>query len=177
MTATHLVWHYTTGSQLPTIAQSHGLIPTAPPFASSAAKVLWFSRQQRWEPSAANMEWKRHEVFRTQSQAQAQGRTLNGLYRFGLSRSDNRLLPWPTITRIAGIDVPEALAMVASGIRAGANPTDWLGTMSAISLSELRFQAWDGTEWKDASLHEYELAARHGVPAGNWLRHPLALPS
>lgn len=175
MTATHLVWHYTTGSQLPTIAQSHGLIPTAPPFASAAAKVLWFSRQQRWEPSAANMEWKRHDVFRTQSQAQ--GRTLNGLYRFGLSRSDNRLLPWPTITRIAGIDVPEALAMVASGIRAGANPTDWLGTMSAIALSELRFQAWNGTEWKDASLHEHELAARHGARAGNWPHHPRALAS
>ncbi|GAB7542416.1 hypothetical protein [Cupriavidus sp. 8B] len=34
--------------------------------------------------------------------------------------------------------------VLAYGIRAGANPADWLGTMSANPLLALRFQAWDG---------------------------------
>lgn len=161
---THFVWHYTTATHLPTIAQSSALIPTAQPFASAAAKVLWFSRQQQWEPSAANIEWKRRDVFCHRARNDAG--SSHGLYRFGLPGSDGRLLPWPTVTRVAGIGVPEAMVMVANGIRAGANPTDWLGTLSAIPLAELRFQAWNGEKWTDADLHEYELAARHASAAG-----------
>lgn len=161
---THFVWHYTTEPHLPTIAQSSALIPTAQPFASAAAKILWLSRQQQWEPSATNIEWKRRDVFRRRARDHAS--SLSGPYRFGLPGSDSRLLPWPTVTRVAGIDVPEAMVMVANGICAGANPTDWLGTMSAVPLAELRFQAWDGEKWLDADLHEYELAARDGSAPG-----------
>jgi hypothetical protein len=51
-----------------------------------------------------------------------------GLYRFGL----------PALTcawyrgrpsRVAEIDVPEAMTMVANGLRCGAAPTDWIGTL------------------------------------------------
>ncbi|MGO4329592.1 hypothetical protein AB4Z48_28785 [Cupriavidus sp. 2TAF22] len=163
MNATNLAWHYTTGSHLPTIAQSQGLIPTALPVSAGAAKVLWFSRRQQWDPSAAKTEWKRRDMFRHRPQAGLRAQA--PLFRFGLPRNDTRLLPWPAITRVAGIDVPEAMVMVTKGLRAGANPTDWLGTMSAIPLADLHFQAWDGKQWQDASLHEHELAARHGDAA------------
>ncbi|WP_420992034.1 hypothetical protein ACKI2N_027680 [Cupriavidus sp. 30B13] len=159
MNTTYFVWHYTTGSHLPAIAQSRGLIPAATP--AGTGKVLWFSRQQHWEPSAAHAAWQRRDASRAVPRPGMSGQP--PLFRFGLPRSDTRLLPWPAITRVAGIAVPQAMVMVASGLRMGANPTDWLGTMSAIPLAELRFQAWDGGKWQDASLHEHELAARHGA--------------
>lgn len=153
------VWHYTVGSHLPPIAQSGGLQPAQaqvmPPPRTGRA-ILWFSRQQQWEPA----------VPRPQVRVRAThgGRDIRlepGLFRLGLPQGDVRLLPWPGVTRIAELDVAETMSMVESGLRQGANPTDWLGTLAAIPLEDLRFQAWDGHTWVDADLHAFELAHRH----------------
>jgi hypothetical protein len=33
-------------------------------------------------------------------------------------------------------------------------PTDWIGTLSAIPLDDLRFERWTGTSWVPADLNE-----------------------
>jgi len=151
------VWHYTAASHLPAIAQSGGLHPSCTQLnpVDAARAILWFSRQQQWEPSVP-----RPEIHVRQSHGGRSLRLEPGLYRFGLPQGDLRLLPWPAITRVADLEVPEAMTMVSGGLRHGATPTDWLGTLSAVPLADLRFQAWDGHAWVDADLHAAELASR-----------------
>jgi hypothetical protein len=156
------VWHYTAGSQLPAIAQSGGLIPTrshASAHARHGREILWFSRQQQWEPSA---ERSRANAALPHLPGHRRPPPQSGWYRFGLARNDARLLPWPDITRLADLDVPQAMTLVSAGLRVGANPTDWVGSLQAVPLSVLRFQAWDGHAWADADFHACELSCRLG---------------
>lgn len=154
----HFVWHYTVGSKLEAIARTKALAPAKPVSTDNQREVLWFSRRQTWEPSASKIEWPRGDARRSPSIHEVHAR--QGLYRFGLARDDARLLPWPSINQLADIDMPEAMTLVATGLRCGANPTDWLGTLNTVPLADLRFEAWDGTQWVEASLHERELAYR-----------------
>jgi len=148
------VWHYTVGTPLAAIAQSGRLVPAAALVSEprlGEQEILWFSRNQQWDPSASKDEGlsqARHTLSRSALH------TRFGLYRFGLPVHDARLLAWPTVTRVADIDVPEAMTMVASGLRCGAAPTDWLGTLMPIPLADLRFEAWSGARWESADLHE-----------------------
>ncbi|MEN7530990.1 MULTISPECIES: hypothetical protein [unclassified Cupriavidus] len=151
---TGYVWHYTVGTPLAAIARSGQLIPAAaraevPRLGEQ--EILWFSRNQQWDPSATKddaLDRARHTMSRAALHARF------GLYRFGLPAQDMRLLPWPTVTRVADIDVPEAMTMVASGLRCGAAPTDWLGTLTSIPVEDLRFERWTGAAWTPANLDE-----------------------
>lgn len=148
------VWHYTVGTPLAAIARSGRLMPTAarqPLPRSGEQEILWFSRNQRWDPSATRDDGL-SQVRHTLSHAASQARF--GLYRFGLPAGDARLLPWPTVTRVADIGVPEAMTMVATGLRCGAAPTEWVGTLAPIPLRDLRFEAWTGACWEATDLDE-----------------------
>ncbi len=150
---TGYVWHYTVGTPLAAIAHSGRLMPAAAraPAPRSGDEILWFSRNQEWDPSATRDEGlsqARHGLSR------AALHTRFGLYRFGLPVHDIRLLPWPTVTRVADIDVPEAMTMVASGLRCGAAPTDWIGALTSIPLADLRFEVWTGASWAPADLND-----------------------
>ncbi|AZG15574.1 MULTISPECIES: hypothetical protein [Cupriavidus] len=147
------VWHYTVGTPLVAIARSGQLMPAVGHASAprSGDGILWFSRNQQWDPSATRDDGL---SAARQSLSRAALHARFGLYRFGLPEQDLRLLPWPTVTRVADIDVPEAMTMVASGLRCGAAPTDWVGTLSAIPLSDLHFEKWSGTAWVPADLNE-----------------------
>lgn len=147
------VWHYTVGTPLAAIARSGRLLPAGAraPAPRSGDDILWFSRNQKWDPSATKDDGLSHARH---SLSRAALHTRFGLYRFGLPVADMRLLPWPTVTRVADIDVPEAMTMVATGLRCGAAPTDWVGTLSAIPLADVRFEMWSGTAWVPANLDE-----------------------
>lgn len=153
------VWHYTVGTPLAAIVRSGQLVPGnahgCEHRADACQGILWFSRNQQWDPSATKDERLRTEA-RGLTRSALHARF--GLYRFGIRADDRRLLPWPTVTRVADIDVPDAMAMVASGLRCGAAPTDWIGTLSAIPVDQLLFEAWNGRGWTSADL--YELAAQ-----------------
>ncbi|MGO4281028.1 hypothetical protein SAMN05216321_10996 [Cupriavidus sp. OV038] len=153
-TESRYVWHYTVGTPLAAIARSGRLRPAMAhgrPARPGEHDILWFSRNQQWDPSATQddgLSEARHALSRAALHARF------GLYRFGIAANDSRLLPWPTVTRVADIEVPDAMAMVAAGLRCGAAPTDWIGTLTEIPLSELRFEAWTGREWTTADLNE-----------------------
>ncbi|CAG9171553.1 hypothetical protein [Cupriavidus pampae] len=149
------VWHYTVGTPLAAIARSGRLVPGAGGTCEHTAEVchgiLWFSRNQQWDPSASKDDKLRADA-RGLTRAALHARF--GLYRFGLRADDRRLLPWPTVTRVADIDVPDAMTMVASGLRCGAAPTDWIGSLTDVPVDELVFEAWNGRGWIAADLHE-----------------------
>jgi len=159
MQASNFVWHYTVGTRLSAISESGCLIPARFAQGGSSLGVVWFSRRQTWEPSAAHHGWKRHPALKASLPAD------EGLFRFGLPASDARLVAWPTVTRLADIDIPEAMVMVSAGLRRGANPTDWLGALSVIALSDLLVQRWDGEGWRDVTLDELDLVAPSTNPA------------
>ncbi|CAG2136911.1 hypothetical protein LMG31506_01750 [Cupriavidus yeoncheonensis] len=171
MQPTNFVWHYTVGTRLPAIAESAVLIPARSLHATASLGVLWFSRQQTWEPSTARTGWKRHPANKMALPEK------EGLFRFGLPAADSRLVPWPGVTRLADIDIPEAMSMVSAGLRRGASPTDWLGVLTQVPLAELRFQRWDGTAWCDARMDDIDLAAlaamRPAVPPEHGRRIPM----
>jgi hypothetical protein len=174
MQPTNFVWHYTVGTRLPAISESGLLIPARSLHAKASLGVLWFSRQQTWEPSTARTGWKRHPAARIPFPEK------EGLFRFGLPASDSRLAPWPAVTRLADIEIPEAMAMVSAGLRRGASPTDWLGVLSQVPLADLRFQRWDGMAWCDAQLNDIDLTAlsamRPVVPSEHGRRVPMTAP-
>jgi len=150
---TGYVWHYTVGTPLAAIARSGRLMPAAAHTmaAHSGDGILWFSRNQQWDPSATRDDGL-SQARQTLSRAALHARF--GLYRFGLPEQDLRLLPWPTVTRVADIDVPQAMTMVATGLRCGAAPTDWIGTLTPVPLDDLRFERWTGSAWVPADLDE-----------------------
>ncbi|SDP77780.1 hypothetical protein SAMN04488595_12240 [Ralstonia sp. 25mfcol4.1] len=120
--STPLVWHYTVGTHLPAITQTMKLLPTTAPYANTGRRILWLSKAQTWEPAAATLSWKRSsgKAFPpTQRESRQQG-----LYRFGLAAGDKRLAPWPTITSLAGMAIPESIALVTRALQVGASPTD-----------------------------------------------------
>lgn len=147
------VWHYTVETLVVAIAYSRRLMPafthaTAP---RSGDEILWFSRNQQWDPFAL-ADNGLSEAKQLLSRAALQARF--DLYRFGLPEGDIRLLPWPTVTRVADIHVREAMEMVARGLRCGAAPTDWVGALTAIPLRELHLERWTGAAWMPADLNE-----------------------
>ncbi len=174
MQPTNFVWHYTVGTRLPAISESGLLIPARSLHATTSLGVLWFSRQQTWEPSTVRTGWKRHPAARIAFPEK------EGLFRFGLPASDSRLVSWPAVTPLADIDIPEAMAMLSAGLRRGATPTDWVGVLTQVPLAELHLQRWDGTAWRDARWEDIDLAAlatmRPVLPPGHGGRIPVKAP-
>lgn len=162
MSSVSAVWHYTVGVHLPAIEQASSLVPVQAPYACSGQPILWFSRQAYWEPSAASFCWKRSGATHIPPATSTAER--QGLYRFGLRSDDVRLAPWPAVTRLADIGIPETMAMAARGLQQGAVPTDWCGALEAIPLTELLFQRWDGWQWRDADLAACATQAQEALP-------------
>ena len=146
------VYHYTTGNKLSLISASQGLIPTSVMIAPKEKPVLWFSKDSDYEPTAIKL------IMRSDGKAyrptMKELHELIGLYRFSFSPRDNRLLTFSQLQRVAHISPQGMSAMVASGLRIGAKPTNWFGVMTAVPLSELIFEEWTGSAWVPAQLQE-----------------------
>lgn len=66
-----LAWHYTTGEKFIEIVDSGFLLPTANYIASPELPVLWFSRNQKWEPTSRKMVMESDGTFRQLSKQEA----------------------------------------------------------------------------------------------------------
>lgn len=113
--------------------------------------VLWFSANPVYEPTAIKLIASGDRAFRPTVEVLHH---LIGIFRFGLNAKDARLMPFNRIQRIAHISPKEAAAMVASGLRIGAKPSHWTGSLVPIPLSELEFEEWTGDTWVSGSLPE-----------------------
>ena len=144
-------WHYTTGNKLHPIAMSSELRPTAVGAAPHERPILWFSKNQVWEPTAT-----KHFIVKGQ-QVRPTVKQLHealGLYRFGVPEESAWLKEWTDISVLAGTPREEIEAMRRVGMRWGANPDDWLGCFRSVDLHEPVFEAWNGLSWEVANVYE-----------------------
>lgn len=141
------LWHYTPWSYLPKIVEN-GALRGSNAGAPGEVPMLWFSANQRWEPTARKLLLSpsgNAEQLTFEQQAD-----LYGAIRFGISADDVRLLNWKSACTAAGTPRESRRELERVGKRIGASPSDWFATSAQIPLEELRLQVWVG-KWQDAS--------------------------
>lgn len=141
-----ILWHYTVAGYLPAIA-GYGLLLGSNAGAPDERPMLWFSANQKWEPTATKGVLTPTGKYRQLTFDELVDST--GCIRFGLPADDTRLMDWKSACAFAGTPRRLREAMERIGTRDGAQPSHWFGTGEAIPLEQLRLQAWaDG--WRDA---------------------------
>lgn len=145
------VHHYAPCAYVPRILDSGELRPSNAE-ALGEKPLLWFSANQKWEPTATK--------FIGDAEGNRRSLTLSeqlqrfGCCRFSLPANDLRLIPWIKACRIAGTSYTKQRKMEAVGRIQGANSFDWFAISESISVAELAFSVFDGRTWKTADLAE-----------------------
>lgn len=151
-----LAWHYTTGDAFLEIVKSGFLITTSEHCPQHERPVLWFSMNQRWEPTAAKGIV---ENFQRRTASMQENKELgNGLVRFGYPHS--KLIPWVELWKQVGILPAQKRGLEKAGREQGANPYHWYGCFHEIPVDQLvvevmnDFDQWErvhATTQKDAA--------------------------
>jgi hypothetical protein len=115
--------------------------------AADEVAMLWFSANQKWEPTATKVMSTPQGVVPLTFKQQVEK---FGAIRFGLATNDSRLMDWSASCAAAGMSNDERKVLEARGRLKGANPAHWFATAHAIPLAELHFQVWTG-RWSDAT--------------------------
>lgn len=156
------VWHYTVGPKLPLIFGSAVLRPFGAG-AKNELPVVWFSSLQSWEPTATKAIG-----MNGGSPSRPSKEVLHALcrlYRFGISPNSPEIMPWPVLWRKAGLNQRSIKQLLAFGAAVGSGCSHWYGALNDVAVSSLIFEAWDGTAWQTADLHERAtaegMAAKH----------------
>lgn len=134
-----LAWHYTTGSHLQKITAAGWLDPKATVQPKNELPVIWFSKNQYWEPTAQKMG-----AFDGRLELLGMEGTCErgyGLVRFGFP--EKKLIPWPKIARRARIVLTEQREMEARGVAQGATPADWMGAVKRVRVDDCVVQYFD----------------------------------
>ncbi|MCE5362511.1 hypothetical protein [Pseudomonas anguilliseptica] len=142
--AVGLVYHYTTEHHhLPLILADGELLPSNAG-AENETPLLWFSRASRWEATATKMvtapNGPRLLTFKEQL-------STFGCVRFSLPADDPRLMNWADACKTAGMSSTTRRKLETVGRKRGGSPSDWVATLSAVSLADVRIQRFDGTAW------------------------------
>jgi hypothetical protein len=128
-----IAWHYTIRQHLPSILEDAFLRPTTVGVAPPEKPILWFSRNQIWEPTANKMFRASDGSLRfgTRETTREMG---GGLVRFGLPTE--KLLRWTELHREAHMPTRTRNALVKAAKRDGSNPYDWCGLLEPVSIYE-----------------------------------------
>ena len=127
----NLAWHYTTGQKFSLIVECGELRTTAIHIAHGEQPAIWCSSNQKWEPTANKLL--RNADGTVVRLDQAQTREMGGgLIRFGIKRQ--KLLPWFALLKAARIPKATVRSLEQAGIKQGANPLDWWGSLKPVSL-------------------------------------------
>jgi hypothetical protein len=122
-------WHYTTGECFIKIAES-GVLELATAFLPEGEKpVLWFSINQKWEPTSGKGLIKNggHRALKTMQENYEHGR---GLARFGYP--PDGLIPWVKLP----IRSETKRGLEKAGRLCGANPFHWMGALLPIDITD-----------------------------------------
>jgi hypothetical protein len=126
-----LVWHYTTGDKFIAICDSGVLLQTSVGLSGKEKPVLWFSKNQKWEPTANKicLSPDGKMIPLDQNGTANEG---NGLVRFGLKKKN--VLHWPALIKAARISKTTVQSLEAAGVKQGANPSDWYGSLKSVQV-------------------------------------------
>jgi len=104
------------------------LKPTSAYIAEREKPILWFSMDQVWEPTACKATEELGVIKRlTKNETFQLG---CGLVRFGVD--PHILIPWPKIGHMARMSKRIQKSLTREGIRQGANPCLWMGTLEPV---------------------------------------------
>jgi hypothetical protein len=139
----NMLWHYSAWVHLPSIVES-GELRGSNAWAADELPMLWFSANQKWEPTATKMwRYDSGKVLRLTFKEQANH---FGCIRFGLAAADQRLLNWGDACTVAGTPRGIRRTLQKVGKKRGGNPAHWFATPETIPLAELDFQVWGWSE-------------------------------
>ena len=129
-----LAWHYTTGQKFLQIVESGFLMPTFNHILPAERPVLWFSTNQKWEPTGCKAILNRRGNIRRLSMVETAARG-QGLVRFGYP--EQRLIAWPDLGVVANINAKIRNDLEVSGREQGADPRTWRGALNPIAVNHL----------------------------------------
>lgn len=142
-----MVWHYAPWAYLPAMVES-GALRGSNVNAAGEKPMLWFSANQKWEPTATKMILNKNGT--TVQMTFKQQQQIWGCIRFGMAADDSRLLNWHAACAFAGTPRETRRTLERVGEKKRADPAHWFATAATIPLAELHFQVWvDG--WRDAT--------------------------
>ena len=147
-----LAWHYTTSQKRALIDAAGQLRPADAFIGPNERPAVWFSLNQRWEPTASkgiiDAATGRHRTATIAEMIEFAG---GPLVRYGIA--PRLLLPSGELRRRARIAGHTWRGMVASGRAVGANPADWFGSLQPVPVAQCITQlSTDGRQWVDATI-------------------------
>lgn len=149
-----MLYHYTYGHKLPSIAAVGALIPTGASIPAWERPALWFSSNPTFEPTALKPMLVEGRAVRVPFERLAQ---MIGAYRFVLD-GQHAVAQWPAARKLIGIRHADAAKMESVGRRLGAIPSQWWATIDPVPLDVLALEVWRESRWQPADLAD-ELAA------------------
>jgi hypothetical protein len=139
-----MVWHYTIGNQLLKIVANGCLSPTSVTGPAQKRPILYFSRNQIWEPSANRLLKQPDGQFRQLTMDET-GQLGRGLLRFGLE--PKRLHGWPEIAHKAKMHKSGIRLLEKEAPTIGAKPSEWCGTTQPVPLTKItRIEVMDSKQ-------------------------------
>lgn len=128
-----LAWHYTTGSAFVNIAESSLLLPSTINVSPPEKPILWFSMNQFWEKTANKM-WGFPDGSVQVLDMEGTRLKGRGLFRFGVRARTT--IPWPLLAKKARINKEIARGLEKAGIKQGARPQEWRGSLVPILMED-----------------------------------------
>jgi hypothetical protein len=125
----HIAWHYTTGQKFLEIVRVGYLDPKATVTLAGERSILWFSRDQYWEPTAQK-SLVTGQLLGMIGTYQHGG----GLVRFGIPQP--KLIGWPDLGGKAGISPDQIKILETVGVEQGATPSNWCGSFGRIRTNK-----------------------------------------
>ncbi|MBN9407231.1 MAG: hypothetical protein J0I00_17635 [Burkholderiales bacterium] len=146
-----LAWHYTIHDKRAAIDAAGELRPADAFIGANERPVIWFSLNQRWEPTASKgIIDAKTGARRTATIAEMVELGGGPLLRYGIA--PRLLLPSNELRLRARISGRMWRGMVASGRAIGANPSDWFGSLQPVAVAQCVVQvSTDGRTWVDAA--------------------------
>ncbi|TAK25711.1 MAG: hypothetical protein EPO40_21935 [Myxococcaceae bacterium] len=166
-----IVWHYTTGSNWEGIDADGRINPATANISKGERPVVWFSRADPWEPTAAKAwQFANGSVVRlTREQTHLKFR---GLVRIGVSTS-NVPLRWSDFEEQQVASPSEIRLLEVSGRSQGANPRSWFWRFEPVPRAEWsQVEFWNGAAWGSTRVHVEEPEQMIVGPGNVWLRPP-----
>ena len=114
--------------------------------------MVWFSTNQKWEPTAnkmIRMKGMPKHTARTLTTKEMFAELGSELWRFGVHT--DLLLPWPALKRAARISSKMQRFLISKAIPVGGDPMQWYGSLEPIRVEETTVQHYHPIEkqWKD----------------------------
>jgi hypothetical protein len=117
-----LIWHYTADRNFQSIIKDGFIRPATTYIAPGEKPVVWFSREQFWEPTTF-LNWGMTGAIRRGFR----------LLRIGMNTADAPHR-WSELRELSGMSPEIAGALARSAREVGANPSRWYGTFEPVPI-------------------------------------------